>query len=170
MKIYGRNTGPSGTPETVKVGMADYAVGAKATTFSTSGLGSCVGVALYDHRTDVGGLAHIMLPSSKEIDDDNEAKFADTAIEAMLTEMADHGVRRGSVRAKIAGGSNVLDFTSIDGAIGTRNVEAVRSVLDSHGAVLDAEDVGGSHGRSLQFDSETAILTVRSAAQGVKEL
>ena len=33
----------------------------------TLGLGSCVGIALYDEQVKVAGLSHIMLPSSKMI-------------------------------------------------------------------------------------------------------
>lgn len=170
MKIYGRETGPQDTPETVKVGIADFAVAEGEVTFTTSGLGSCVGVALYDRRAAVSGLAHVMLPSSEAVAGDNEAKFADTAVPAMLAEMEERGATRPAVRAKIAGGSNVLEFTSLDGAIGTRNVEAVEAALSDHGVAIVATDVGGGHGRSLQFDAATATLHVRSATEGVKDI
>ena len=170
MKIYGRETGSRDQPETVKVGIADYAIAESGVTFTTSGLGSCVGVALYDRRADVSGLAHVMLPSSKEVDGENEAKYADTAMAAMLAEMNDLGADPTSVRAKLAGGSNVLDFTSLDGDIGIRNVEAVEAALADHGVAIAATDVGGNHGRSLRFESGTATLHVRSATEGVKEI
>lgn len=170
MKIYGRETGPRDQPETVKVGIADYAVAKSGVTFTTSGLGSCVGVALYDRRAGVNGLAHVMLPYSKATEGENEAKYADTAIAAMLAEMEEMGARCASLRAKFAGGSSVLDFTSLNGNIGTRNVEAVEATLADHGVAIAATDVGGDHGRSLRFESSTATLLVRSAARVVKEL
>lgn len=170
MKIYGRKTGTRDQPETVKVGIADYAVAEGGVTFTTSGLGSCVGVALFDRRADVSGLAHVMLPSSKVAASGNEAKYADTAIAAMLAEMEARGATARAVRAKLAGGSNVLDFSSLNGNIGTRNVEAVEATLADHGVAVAAADVGGDHGRSLRFDSATATLHVRSATEGTKEI
>ena len=170
MKIYGRETGPHEKPATVKVGIADYAVAESGVTFTTSGLGSCVGVALYDRRAGVGGLAHVMLPSLETGAGDDEGKFADTAVPAMLAEMEGRGATPGSVRAKLAGGANVLDFTSLDGTIGTRNVEAVEAALSEHGVAITARDVGGDHGRSLRFESETATLRIRSATEGVTEI
>lgn len=170
MKIYGRETDPRDQPETVKVGIADYAVAQSGVTFTTSGLGSCVGVALYDRRARVGGLAHVMLPASRGAEGENEAKYADTAIAAMLAEMNEQGARCVSISAKLAGGSSVLDFESLNGDIGTRNVEAVEAALADRGVAIAAADVGGDHGRSLRFESATATLLVRSAAKGVKEI
>lgn len=63
--------------EVVKVGMADLKVIAEYGILTTLGLGSCVGIALYDKTTKIAGLAHIMLPSSKLIkNNQNKAKFA----------------------------------------------------------------------------------------------
>jgi chemotaxis protein CheD len=42
------------------------------------GLGSCIGICLYDPISKVSGMAHIMLPSSQAIkNNSNEAKFQD---------------------------------------------------------------------------------------------
>ena len=49
------------------------------------GLGSCVGVALYDPVTKVSGLLHCMLPDSTQIrNNSNVAKFADTGIDELI--------------------------------------------------------------------------------------
>ena len=67
--------------ETIKVGMADLNICREPDCLTTIGLGSCVGIALYDSVTKITGLAHIMLPDSKEIrNNSNIAKFADTGI------------------------------------------------------------------------------------------
>ena len=49
------------------VGMADMNVAKDKGILITLGLGSCVGIALYDPVVKVAGLAHCMLPDSKEI-------------------------------------------------------------------------------------------------------
>ena len=63
----------------IKVGMADLKICKAPDALTTIGLGSCIGIALYDPSTKISGLAHIMLPDSKSIrNNSNIAKFADT--------------------------------------------------------------------------------------------
>lgn len=168
MKVYRsesrRREGP------IKVGVADYVVTSADTRITTTGLGSCLGVALADTSAGVAGLAHVMLPTAPESDDGNEAKFADTAIEGMLSRMLEAGADRNGVEAKIAGGSNMLDLSGVGKDIGTRNVEAAGAVLAEHGVPIVGEDTGGNHGRSLELRTESAVLVVRSAHAGVCRL
>ena len=68
--------------DVIKVGMADLNVCKSPDIITTLGLGSCIGIAVYDPVTKIGGLAHIMLPDSTQIRNNlNKAKFADTGIE-----------------------------------------------------------------------------------------
>ena len=79
----------------IKVGMADLSIAKEPDILTTLGLGSCVGIALYDPSTKVGGLAHIMLPDSTQIkNNENKAKFADTAIKMLLQEMIHRLLRK----------------------------------------------------------------------------
>ena len=75
--------------EIIKVGMADLRTCLAPDGLTTLGLGSCVGVALRDPVTKVGGLAHVMLPDSTAIRGvhTNIAKFADTAIVELVRQM-----------------------------------------------------------------------------------
>ena len=76
------------TQEIIKVGMADLNTAVYPDILTTLGLGSCVGIALYDPVSRVGGLAHIMLPDSTQIkNNSNKAKFADTATVLLVEEM-----------------------------------------------------------------------------------
>ena len=62
--------------EIIKVGMADWKVCSGQDGVTTLGLGSCVGIAIRDPATGIGGLAHIMLPDSTEIrNNSNRFKF-----------------------------------------------------------------------------------------------
>ena len=89
--------------------MADLKVCTAPDSLTTLGLGSCVGVALYDKNTKITGLAHIMLPSSKEItNNSNVAKFADTGIEETVRLMKEKGANVSNVVAKIAGGAQMF--------------------------------------------------------------
>ncbi|MFB6083635.1 MAG: chemotaxis protein CheD [Halorientalis sp.] len=168
MKVYDSHEGTASSPEQerVKVGIAEYEVTTTEATLTTSGLGSCLGVALHDPEAGVAGLVHVMLPSADGIEDPNAAKYADTGIETLLAEMERAGADREHVRAKVAGGSDMLDFSENGSGIGVRNMRQVEATLEEFDIPLVGEDVGGDHGRSLRFDGASGDLTVKSANEG----
>lgn len=157
----------------VRVGIADMNIVRTPSTIRTSGLGSCVGVVLYDSAKKIAGMVHIMLPDSTlgKSSRINVAKFADTGIYALLELLKAEGVRPFSLKAKIAGGAQMFQFGSNDTIrIGPRNVEAVKSELKRLSIPIVAEDTGGSSGRTIEFDPETSILHVRTVNAGTKEM
>ncbi|NMA94765.1 MAG: chemotaxis protein CheD, partial [Clostridiales bacterium] len=121
----------------IKVGMADLNVVLSPGILYTLGLGSCVGIALYDNRTKIAGLAHIMLPSSKAIkNNQNKAKFADTGIEMLIDKMVAKGAIIDNITAKIAGGAQMFTFQNEVSDllnIGQQNISAVMDVLRDFG-------------------------------------
>jgi len=173
MKVYDgsqSDDGPDAEPERVKVGIAEYEVTADDAELTTSGLGSCVGVALYDTETGAAGLVHVMLPATDEMDGGKAAKFADTGTQLLLDELRAIGANPATVEAKIAGGSDMLDFSEGGSGIGDRNVEQVRETLSANDVPIVAEDVGGDHGRSLRLEATTGDLIVKSANRGNQTL
>ena len=50
--------------EVIRVGIADMNIVKEPKTIRTSGLGSCVGVVLYDEKKKIAGMLHVMLPDS----------------------------------------------------------------------------------------------------------
>ncbi|MFC7142289.1 chemotaxis protein CheD [Halosimplex aquaticum] len=166
MKVYDGTTAesePVAEPERIKVGIAESKVTTGDAVLTTSGLGSCLGVAVYDERADVAGLLHVMLPSIDEMEGKNGAKFADSGIRELVTEMEGLGADRERMEAKIAGGSDMLDFSENGSGIGVRNVEQGRRTLEEFDIPVVGEDVGGDHGRSLRLDARTGDLIVKSA-------
>lgn len=165
MKVYdGESDAESQSePERIKVGIAEYEVATNDAVLTTSGLGSCLGVAIYDDAEGVAGLIHVMLPSSDDVDDSNEAKFADTGIEVLVESLEQEGARRSNMKAKMAGGSDMLDFSENGSGIGVRNVETVRETLEEFDIPIVNEDVGGDHGRSVRLESDTGDFIVKSA-------
>ncbi|MBP1931518.1 chemotaxis protein CheD [Ammoniphilus resinae] len=156
----------------IKVGMADLNIASSPDRIRTVGLGSCVGVALYDKITKIGGLAHIMLPSStlnKGVL--NVAKYADTAIPKLIDDMVKKGADSRRIIAKIAGGAQMFSFSSASEImrIGPRNVEACKEALRHARIHLNCEDTGGNWGRTIEMDCSTGVLQVRSVNNGVKE-
>ncbi len=159
--------------ELIKVGMADYKVGCNPASLISYGLGSCVGIALFDTVAKVGGLAHIMLPDSTQARAaDNPAKFADTALPLMLSEIIKLGAVKSRITAKIAGGAQMFTFTNTTDImrVGERNAEAVRLVLKKLDIRLLAEDTGGNYGRTVELKLDTGIFRVKTIDKGEKEL
>jgi len=147
-----------GAEDRLRVGVADATATDGDETIVTSGLGSCVGIALYDD-TGVGGLLHAMLPEAPE-NGENAAKYVDTGVAELLSEMEALGADRRSIKAKLTGGSSMLDLGE-DKPVGDKNVEAARRVLTDADIELIADETGGDSGRSVSFDPETGELRIK---------
>jgi chemotaxis protein CheD len=160
-------------PELIKVGMADLKPGRSPDNIISYGLGSCVGIALYDPVAKIGGLAHIMLPDSSQArPTDNHAKFADTALPILLDKIVEMGASKSRITAKIAGGSQMFTFVQATDImrIGERNIEAVREGLKKLSLRLTAEDVGGNYGRTVELQLETGVFSIKTVDKGEKKL
>ncbi|MFD0698361.1 chemotaxis protein CheD [Paenibacillus sp. GCM10027628] len=158
----------------IKVGMADLNVAHQTGVLKTTGLGSCVGVTLYDSRVKVAGMAHVMLPSSEIAREGsiNIAKYADTAIPELISQMEKLGAIVGRMEAKLAGGAQMFAFAGNNDTmrIGPRNVESCKEMLNKYRIPIKAEDTGANYGRTIEFNCESGVLTIRSVQQGVKEI
>ena len=126
---------------TIKVGMADLNICKSPDMITTLGLGSCIGIALYDPVTKIGGLAHIMLPDSTQMrNNTNIAKFADTGIEELVKRMIAAGASKSRLVAKIAGGAKMFEVSGLSaiGNVGERNALASKAKLKQMGIPLKA--------------------------------
>ena len=149
----------------IKVGMADLNVCESPDSITTLGLGSCVGVVLYDPTTKKCGMVHVMLPDSKAITNNhNIAKFADTGIDECLRRLLAIGARRERLVAKIAGGAQMfsINTSNIMLRVGDRNVEAVRNKLGDLKIPILAADTGNSYGRTVIFYPETGDYLIKA--------
>ncbi len=157
----------------VKVGIADLNLVLDPGTIMTIGLGSCIGIALYDRNKKVAGLSHIMLPDSTQFKSaNNPMKFADSAIPILVDKMKDQGCRKQNIVAKIAGGASMFNFSdkSIISDIGKRNSEAVKKTLKEIGIPIIAEDTGGDKGRTMILEASTGKVTLKIVGKGIVEL
>ncbi|WP_333788034.1 chemotaxis protein CheD [Methanomethylovorans sp.] len=152
----------------IVIGMADYAVTRSPEKLTTLGLGSCVGIALYDPVTKIGGLLHIMLPTIENARfTDNCAKFADSGIPCLVEEMIRIGAVRRRLVAKIAGGAKMFSFNSDANLnIGERNIQATKIVLSEMKVPIISEDVGKNYGRTVVLDTDTGVYYIKSAIKG----
>lgn len=157
----------------IKVGMADLKVCKCPDVLTTLGLGSCVGVALYDPVSKVSGLLHCMLPDSTQIrNNSNLAKFADTGIDELIRQMQSLGANRSRLVAKLAGGAQMFAMTSANDSlrVGERNAEAARKKLRELNIRILSEDCGLNYGRTVEFYSETGNYVIKSVGKSIKTI
>jgi chemotaxis protein CheD len=126
-------------------------------------LGSCLGVALYDRRLKLGGLAHVVLPyASGNVE--LPGKYADTAIPELLRQM--RLLAKGETLrpvAKLVGGANMFNSSGSSATIGEQNIRAVERLLEEQKIPVVARHLGGEQGRRMLLDSATGLVTVEIA-------
>jgi chemotaxis protein CheD len=156
--------------DNIIVGMADYKIGKAPDKLMTIGLGSCVGICIYDLAKKIGGMAHIMLPSSQGKKGDNPAKYADTCIPLMIGDLLKMGVNKAGLKAKIAGGASMFSFAGNSPLmkIGENNAERFKLEIKKAGIPLVSYDVGGNFGRTIILDLTTGDLLIRTINHGQK--
>lgn len=151
----------------VKVGMAQFRVGAAPMEMMTMALGSCLGLVLYDEDVRVGGLAHAMHPCRSGVKSNaNRAKFVDSVIGLMVDRMVKRGAKRERLTAKIFGGAKMFDRVKGNRGvlqIGEKNIGAARKELQHLGIPIIAECVGGNWGRTIMFNVSDGTVFVRDA-------
>ena len=157
----------------INIGIADLNTTKCPGVLATYALGSCIGICLYDAELKIAGLAHIMLPWSKDAGagaDNNMRRYADTGITELIQKMCAMGAKKYRLTAKIAGGAQMFNTNSTVFNIGERNVEAVKKVLATYNIPIVAEETGSNYGRTVFFYSEDGIMEVRAATKPTKRL
>ncbi|MEE8060238.1 MAG: chemotaxis protein CheD [Gemmatimonadales bacterium] len=156
----------------VVVKVADFRVGCAGDVLVTYGLGSCVAVVLHDPKIQVGGLAHILLPTpSLARRGANLRKFPQTAIPAMLEEMAELGASPRRITARLIGGASMFAMLA-SGAIqmGERNIISTQKTLGAHRIPIVGEAVGGDFGRTVRLHVDSGVVEVSSVRTGVERI
>lgn len=157
----------------IKVGMADLNICHAPDAITTLGLGSCVGVALYDQPKKLAGLVHVMLPDSTQVrQNQNRAKFADTGIDYLIEQMEKEGALKSRLTAKIAGGAQMFANRTNSEAlrVGERNVIAVKQKLKSLNIRILSQDCGENFGRTVEFYSETGDYVIKAVGKPQKAI
>jgi chemotaxis protein CheD len=155
------------------VRVADLRVGSSGDVLMTIGLGSCVAVVLHDPVAKVGGLAHVLLPSTAlGRKDDTPAKFPQTAVPRLLELMAELGASTRRVSARLVGGASMFAGLAAPGTIqmGERNTVACRQVLIQLGVPIAGQATGGDYGRTVKLWVADGRVEVSSVSHGIQTL
>jgi len=157
----------------IKVGMADLNICKSPDGITTLGLGSCVGVALRDPVTKIGGLLHAMLPDSTVIKNNTcVEKFVDSGLDELVKRMVRAGANKARLEAKLAGGAQMFAFQRNSDLVkvGGRNAEAARKKLRAMHIRLLAEDTGLNYGRTVIYYPETGIYVIKAVGKPEKSI
>jgi len=158
----------------VRIRISEYHLARNGEPIKSYGLGSCVGVAIYDPRKKIGALAHILLPAGKNSKKAaGSAKYASSAVALMVEELLKAGCDPRRLRAKMAGGANMFprqfNVGGRPGAdIGRRNIRAAAKALAQKNIPLAAAEVGGETGRTIEFNPATGELRIYQSTGEVK--
>lgn len=158
----------------ISVGMGELEVTSNAGAVLATFVGSCVALCLYDPQAKVGGMAHIMLPdgSKNPSEPASGAKYAEQALENTLNKMAEKGAAPERIMAKIAGGAKIFSHEGSEDmfAIGLRNTESVKKLLQDRGIRIAGEDVGQTYGRWVRLNMQTGQVKVGKRGKEEKVL
>ncbi|MEQ8478082.1 chemotaxis protein CheD [Fulvivirga sp.] len=119
------------------------------------GLGSCIGVFLYDRFKKIGAGAHIMLPSNEK------SSESDVMLSQIVNQMIDEGSHLLTIRARLVGGADILGINAYH--IGIKNLGFVRTWLKKRGIIIIGEDVGGGESRTARLDIDTGQLHIKNS-------
>jgi putative nucleotidyltransferase with HDIG domain len=109
-------------------------------------LGSCVGLALYDTKTGLGGMLHILLPDPIcEIPDYHRTYYATTGIPLFIEAMKEQGAKPETMSAYIAGGALIDALSPQDREIniGHRTLDITLAHMKENGIAVKMMEAGG---------------------------
>lgn len=140
----------------IDLSIGEVKVAKPPTRLRASALGSCVAVVLYDNVERIGGMAHVMLPTTDHyLRGDDLLKYADEAIPYLVKCMVDMGANRYGLHGRLVGGAMIVK-DEID--IGGQVVKSIEEILEKHDIEIVAKCVGGQENRSATLDIATGTL------------
>ena len=130
----------------------------------TTVLGSCVAVCLRDPEAGVGGMNHFVLSRRKNsvsgFPNDTVGRFGEDAMPALLEQMEQAGAGRFRLSVKLFGGAMIINKDCKSNCVGDENIKIARAFLSQWGMNVLAEDVKGTVGRRIHFDTRTGNVEV----------
>ncbi|MHA1898160.1 MAG: chemotaxis protein CheD [Promethearchaeota archaeon] len=152
--------------------MGDLVITDNPEQYCILGLGSCIGLVIYDNNKSKFGLAHIALPSSEDYKNISKSKnhsigyYADLAIQYIVKEFQRFQIKNSLLNAKIVGGSKIFENDPIN--IGKKNTIVTKKELSKYNIKIISEYVGGNSGVSIYSIYKDSTLEIRSNGKKFK--
>ncbi len=121
-------------------------------------LGSCVAVTLWHPGRGIGGMCHYMLPGRVRGNGRvQDGRYGDEALGLLVKEMKAARSHPNEYEAKLFGGGHMFQrsFRTVkdfSGQVPDRNIAAGRELVQGHGFMVKAEQLGGCGHRHVIFD------------------
>lgn len=130
-----------------------------APTLISTVLGTGVSVCLWDRKLQKGGMNYFLYP---EVSDPLEAKslYGNVATLVLIRFLREDGSEIENLEAQIIGGAVPIDASEEHISIARGNIAVARRILKSYGIPIVAEDVGGSKGRKVIFNTFTSEIAI----------
>ena len=152
----------------INVGLGEQAISRNPQDILVAyGLGSCLGIGMFDPISRVAGLLHAVLPEHLNNSGAAPGKFVDTGISALIEGMAKAGADRRRLIVWMAGGANMILSPAMTKTfdIGNRNTQMAYKVFDLLNIRLSGQEVGGNTGRTVRLYVVEGRMTVRMVGQ-----
>ncbi len=158
----------TGFEHKVVVGVGDMAISNNPDlTLVTYSLGSCLGIAIFDPVSRVGGLLHVMLPDSTIDPVKASARpgmFIDTGVPALFRAAYELRADKRRIQIYVVGGAQIMDNSGFFN-IGKRNCEALESLFRQHQLPVVGQQVGGLHNRTMFLRLHSGQVTLKMSGQ-----
>lgn len=157
----------------ISVGLGERVVSRKPEDILVAyGLGSCLGIGVYDPVAKVAGLLHAVLPERLDGVDKYSSRYVDSGISGLCDEIVRAGAQVSRLSIWVTGGANMLLSSDFSKAfdIGNRNIEVAKRVMEDLHLPIAAVDVGGHLGRTVRLYVAQGRMTVRVIGGQEKEL
>lgn len=127
-------------------------------------LGSCVSITLWHPQHRVGAMSHFLLShsSTRHASRLLDPRYGEGALRVMLRDLEQLRVPPAECVAKVFGGGSMFPAHTAGGmAIGKRNGEDARLMLEHHGLSIASESLFGEGHRQIVFDVATGDVWAR---------
>ncbi|RLD52280.1 MAG: hypothetical protein DRJ05_17560, partial [Bacteroidetes bacterium] len=130
---------------------------ANDTILKSSPIGSCVVIAAYDTKEQVGAMAHFMLPGkAPDRKDYQKTRYVANALEELISGMIVLGVKEKNIEVCLVGGANVMNRK--DDIIASYSIASVNELLKKRNIRIKARSVGGTERRSVSLNVKSGYV------------
>lgn len=136
----------------------------KEVILTALGLGSCIGLFVYDYRTTAAGCAHVVLPHGIGMFDTSlPAKSMDNAFVNLIEAMQMLTNSNRAFSWALLGGAQLFSGLSYNSVmnIGSRNIAAAQLQMAKHNIKPVYTDFGGNKGRTAKLAVQDGVLCMR---------
>ncbi len=126
-------------------------------------LGSCIGVAIIDRASGIGGMAHVLLPESRgQAEPGMPGKYADVAVDCLVRGMTQVGADPSRLVSFVAGGAALCSEGDPHAGIGSSNAAVTLLALARLGIPIAERSIGGKAGRKVTLHTDSCLFRVEA--------